>query len=119
MPRDQVLAGITEIRGGVAGINRADITPETSLADLGIDSLMMVEVVVAAEDRFGLLINDDDWHTSTARLRASSSAAAAARCATARITDGARMWSVIVPGAGRRPSSSPGRSDSGPHGDRP
>ena len=39
----------------------ADITPETSLADLGIDSLMMVEVVVAAEDRFGLLINDDDW----------------------------------------------------------
>ena len=22
---------------------------------------MMVEVVVAAEDRFGLLINDDDW----------------------------------------------------------
>jgi acyl carrier protein len=31
------------------------------LSDLGIDSLMMVEVVVAAEDRFGLLIDDDDW----------------------------------------------------------
>jgi len=61
MPRDQVLAAMTEILGGVAGINRADITPETPLADLGIDSLMMVEVVVAAEDRFGLLINDDDW----------------------------------------------------------
>ena len=61
MPQDQVLAGITEILGGVAGISQADITPETSLADLGIDSLMMVEVVVAAEDRFGLLIDDDDW----------------------------------------------------------
>jgi acyl carrier protein len=61
MPRDQVLAGITEILGGVAGIDRAVITPETSLADLGIDSLMMVEIVVAAEDRFGLLIKDDDW----------------------------------------------------------
>jgi acyl carrier protein len=61
MPQDQVLAAITEILGGVAGINQADITPETSLADLGIDSLMMVEVVVAAEDRFGLLIDDDDW----------------------------------------------------------
>ncbi len=61
MPQDQVLAGLTEILGGVAGINQADITPGTSLADLGIDSLMMVEVVVAAEDRFGLLINDDDW----------------------------------------------------------
>jgi acyl carrier protein len=61
MPQDQVLAGITEILGGVTGVNRTAITPETSLADLGIDSLMMVEVVVAAEDRFGLLINDDDW----------------------------------------------------------
>ena len=61
MPQDQVLAGITEILGGVAGIDQADITPETSLSDLGIDSLMMVEVVVAAEDRFGLLIDDDDW----------------------------------------------------------
>jgi acyl carrier protein len=30
-------------------------------AAAGIDSLMMVEVVVEAEDRFGLLINDDDW----------------------------------------------------------
>ena len=37
MPQDQVLAGITEILGGVAGISQADITPETSLADLGID----------------------------------------------------------------------------------
>jgi len=61
MPPDQVLAAMTEILGGVAGINQADITPETSLSDLGIDSLMMVEVVVAAEDRFGLLIDDDDW----------------------------------------------------------
>jgi acyl carrier protein len=61
MPQDQVLAGITEILGSVAGISRADITPEASLTDLGIDSLMMVEVIVAAEDRFGLLINDDDW----------------------------------------------------------
>jgi salicylate hydroxylase len=59
--QDHVLDDITEILGDVAGINRADITPETSLADLGIDSLTMVEVVVAAEDRFGLLINDDDW----------------------------------------------------------
>jgi len=61
MPQDEVLAGIAEILGSVAGVGRANITPETSFADLGIDSLMMVEVVVAAEDRFGLLINDDDW----------------------------------------------------------
>jgi acyl carrier protein len=61
MRQDQVLADITAILSDVAGIDRGDITPETSLADLGIDSLTMVEVVVAAEDRFGLLVNDDDW----------------------------------------------------------
>ena len=61
MSQETVLAGITEILGGVAGVNRADVAPETSLADLGVDSLTMVEVVVAAEDRFGLLIDDDDW----------------------------------------------------------
>jgi len=61
MPPDQVLAAITKILSGVAGIDQADITPQTTLAELGIDSLTMVEVVVAAEDRFGLLISDDDW----------------------------------------------------------
>ena len=60
MPQDQVLADITEIVGGVTGIDQADITPETALADLGIDSLMMVEVVVAAEERFGVKIPDDE-----------------------------------------------------------
>jgi acyl carrier protein len=29
--------------------------------DLGIDSLTLVEIVVAVEDRFGLVIPDDDW----------------------------------------------------------
>lgn len=60
-PRRSVGGLVKPRRSGVAGISRADITPETSLTDLGIDSLTMVEVVVAAEDRFGLLINDDDW----------------------------------------------------------
>ena len=62
MPADEVLAGVAEILGSVTGVDRADITPATSLSgDLGLDSLLMVEIVVAAEDRFGLLIDDDDW----------------------------------------------------------
>jgi acyl carrier protein len=61
MSQDEALAGIAEILSSVTGVSRADITPETPFVDLGIDSLMMVEIVVAAEDRFGLLINDDDW----------------------------------------------------------
>jgi acyl carrier protein len=61
MSQDEALADFTEILASVGGADPAHITPETPFADLGIDSLMMVEVVVAAEDRFGLLINDDDW----------------------------------------------------------
>ena len=71
MPQDQVLAGIAEILGAVAGFDRADITPATSFTgDLGVDSLLMVEVVVAAEDRFGLLIDDDEWPRFTTVLDA-------------------------------------------------
>lgn len=62
MPQDEVLAGFAEILGALTCIDRADITPEMSFADdLGMDSLMMVEVVISAEDRFGLIIDDNDW----------------------------------------------------------
>lgn len=62
MPQDEVLAGFAEILGALTCIDRAHITPEMSFADdLGMDSLMMVEVVISAEDRFGLIIDDDDW----------------------------------------------------------
>ena len=39
----------------------ADPTPEKSFTeDLDVDSLSMVEVVVAAEEKFGVRIPDDD-----------------------------------------------------------
>ena len=62
MQQDTVLAGLTEVLRDVADVDPADVTPEARLGgDLGIDSLTLVEVVVAAEDRFGLVIADDDW----------------------------------------------------------
>lgn len=62
MTRDELEAGLAEVLGTVAGVDRADVVPERSFTeDLGIDSLTMVELVVAAEDRFGVLIPDDDW----------------------------------------------------------
>jgi acyl carrier protein len=62
MTQDTVLAGLTQVLGDAAGVDPADVTPEARLGnDLGIDSLTMAEVVVAAEDRFGLVIADDDW----------------------------------------------------------
>ena len=61
MRQDEVLAGLAEILAAVARVDPADVTPEKTFADLGVDSLTLVEVVVAAEDRFGMLIPDDDW----------------------------------------------------------
>lgn len=62
MARDELEDGLAEVLRTVAGIDRADIASEKSFTeDLGIDSLTMAEVVVAAEDRFGVLIPDDDW----------------------------------------------------------
>ena len=55
-----VLAGLKEIVEEVAGIPAASIEMDKSFTDdLDVDSLSMVEVVVAAEERFGEKIPDD------------------------------------------------------------
>jgi acyl carrier protein len=62
MSPNDVLAGLAQIFSSVAGVDPADVTPEKAIGDdLGIDSLSMVEAIVAAEDRFGMVILDDDW----------------------------------------------------------
>lgn len=58
---DEVLAGIREIVEEVAGVSPSDIEMGKSFTDdLDVDSLSMVEVVVAAEERFGIKIPDDE-----------------------------------------------------------
>jgi acyl carrier protein len=62
MHDDQVLAAIAEVVSSTARVEAARVTPDARLEeDLGIDSLTLVDLVVAAEDRFGLVIADDDW----------------------------------------------------------
>ena len=61
MSHEETLAGITDVLGAVASVDPSDVAPEKSLAELGLDSLAVLEVVVAAEDRFGVLIPDDAW----------------------------------------------------------
>ena len=62
MQQDGALAGFTDVLADVARVERSAVTMEARLADdLGVDSMTLVDVVVAAEDRFGLVIPDDDW----------------------------------------------------------
>ena len=61
MERTQVVEGLAEILEEVAGVNPEDVTEEKSFTeDLDVDSLSMVEVVVAAEEKFGVKIPDDE-----------------------------------------------------------
>ena len=45
----------------IAGVAAADVQPDKEfVADLDVDSLSMVEIVVAAEEKFGVKIPDDE-----------------------------------------------------------
>ncbi len=56
----EILVGLGEILDEVAGVPADQVTPEkTFVNDLDIDSLSMVEIAVAAQDKFGVEIPDD------------------------------------------------------------
>jgi acyl carrier protein len=64
MAQADILAGLADILEEVAGVDPADVTAEkTFIDDLDVDSLSMVEVVVAAEEKFSVKIPDDDVKT--------------------------------------------------------
>ncbi|MFD7448692.1 acyl carrier protein [Kitasatospora sp. NPDC059827] len=55
-----ILDAIAEIIEEVLGVDSADVSAETSFADdLDVDSLAMMEIAVAVEDRFEVKIPDD------------------------------------------------------------
>ena len=59
--REEITSGLAEILEEVAGVNPDDVAEDKSFTDdLDVDSLSMVEVVVAAEERFDVKIPDDD-----------------------------------------------------------
>jgi len=56
----EILAGLAEIIDEIAGVPADEVTPDKNFVDdLDIDSLSMVEIAVAAQDRFGVEIPDD------------------------------------------------------------
>ncbi len=61
MTETEIQTGLGEIIDEVAGVPAAEVTPEKSFVDdLDIDSLSMVEIAVAAQDKFGVDIPDDE-----------------------------------------------------------
>lgn len=60
LSRDEIREGLSDILEEVAGVNPDDVADDKSFTDdLDVDSLAMVEVVVAAEEKFGVKIPDD------------------------------------------------------------
>jgi len=59
--RDEIRTGLADILEEVAGVDKADVAEDKSFTDdLDVDSLSMVEVVVAAEEKFDVKIPDDE-----------------------------------------------------------
>ena len=59
--KEEIVAGLADIVNEIAGIPTEDVQLDKSFTDdLDVDSLSMVEVVVAAEEQFSVKIPDDD-----------------------------------------------------------
>ena len=57
----EILDGLAVIVNEVAGVPVEDVQPDKAfIDDLDIDSLSMVEVVMAAEDKWGVKIPDSE-----------------------------------------------------------
>ncbi|KRB73342.1 acyl carrier protein [Nocardioides sp. Root190] len=61
MSTEEIRAALAEIVNEVAGIPADNVQLDKSFSDdLDVDSLSMVEVVVEAEEKFGVTIPDDE-----------------------------------------------------------
>ena len=58
--REEIVSGLAEVLEEVARTPAENVKPEAAFdKDLDVDSLTMVEVVVACEERFGVRIPDE------------------------------------------------------------
>ena len=61
MQHDDIEATLARILAENAKVDRAKVTPDKRLRDdLGVNSLALIDVAVAAEDAFGVAIPDED-----------------------------------------------------------
>ena len=58
---EEIRTDLAEIVNDVAGVAAEDVQLDKSFVDdLGVDSLSMVEIIYACEDKFGVSIPDED-----------------------------------------------------------
>ena len=61
MTDEEIVKELAVILNEVAGVDQSKVSADKSfLDDLEVDSLSMVEVVMAAEDKFGVKIPDEE-----------------------------------------------------------
>ena len=61
---DKDTQAILDILVEQLGVQRAQLTPEAKIQeDLGADSLTVIEIAMAMEERFHLSIPDEQWET--------------------------------------------------------
>ncbi|MCI0689912.1 MAG: acyl carrier protein [Sporichthyaceae bacterium] len=57
----EILSGLAEIVNEIVGVPTSDVQLDKSFTDdLDVDSLSMVEVAMAAQDKFGVTIPDEE-----------------------------------------------------------
>lgn len=58
--QEDTFAKVADIIAGKLGIDKKTIKPESTLQDLGADSLDLVEIIMKMEEQFGIEISDED-----------------------------------------------------------
>lgn len=57
---DDTFSKVADIIADKLGIEKSRVTKEATMADLGADSLDLVEIIMKFEEQFGIEINDED-----------------------------------------------------------
>ena len=59
--KDQILADMADIVNDITGVDQPEVTLEKSFVDdLDVDSLSMVEIIYACDEKFGVEIPDEE-----------------------------------------------------------
>ena len=65
MARTETLETIAEFIADVCAVNRATVKPESKLLAFGLDSIRLLDLIMAVEERYGLQLSESDPELAT------------------------------------------------------